>query len=141
MDLPPPSSRRSFLGAAATAFAALGLPSALAAENAAAAKASGNGKNNIKKAYIYAFHIGNIEAWSISDGWGTFGKCVSKKMWPPEQRPAMTKALTDLGERPDDVTLYINVLVLRKGKEVVIVDAGFGAYSKNVNWGLSLIHI
>ena len=82
-------------------------------------------KNNKKKAYIYAFHVGKIEAWSISDGWGTFGKCVSKKMWPPAQRPEMTKALTDLGERPDDVTLYINVLVLRLGKEVVLVDAGF----------------
>jgi glyoxylase-like metal-dependent hydrolase (beta-lactamase superfamily II) len=135
MDLPTSSSRRSFLGSAAAALAALSVPAALAAENAANAKATGSGKNNTKKAYIYAFHIGNIEAWSISDGWGTFGKGVSKKMWPPEQRPAMSKALADLGERPDDMTLYINVLVLRKGKEVVLVDAGFGAYYKNVNWG------
>lgn len=128
------SSRRTFLGAAAAAaaFAGLALPGSLAAQEA---PKNGSKKNNKKKAYIYAFHIGKIEAWSISDGWGTFGKCVSNKMWPPAQRPEMTKALKDLGERPDDVTLYINVLVLRLGKEVVIVDAGFGAYNKNANWG------
>jgi len=62
MDLPNSSSRRSFLGSAAAALAALSVPAALAAENAANAKATGSGKNNTKKAYIYAFHIGAIEA-------------------------------------------------------------------------------
>ena len=80
------------------------------------------------------FAIGKFEAWSISDGYGTFKNCVTKKMFPKSDTAAMTKALVDQGERPDDVTLYINILLLRKDKEVILVDAGFGPVERDT-WG------
>ncbi|NCQ36265.1 MBL fold metallo-hydrolase, partial [bacterium] len=80
------------------------------------------------------FRIGDFEAWSISHGYGTFKQGVTKKMWPPAEQAEMTKALVALGERPDDMTLYVNILLLRHGKEVIIVDAGFGPHT-NTNWG------
>ena len=55
-------------------------------------------------------------------------------MWPPAEQTEMSKALVALGERPDDMTLYVNILLLRHGKEVIIVDAGFGPHT-NTKWG------
>jgi len=52
-------SRRSFLGAAAAALAGFALPGSLTAQEA---PKTGSAKNNKKKAYIYAFHVGKIEA-------------------------------------------------------------------------------
>lgn len=125
------NSRRRFLGASAAAFAAFALPARLAAIEGAPADQA---KKVIPNGYIHKFTIGKFEAWSISDGFGTFKQGVTKKMWPPAERGEMTKALVALGERPDDMTLYINILLLRKDKEVILVDAGFGPH-KNTNWG------
>jgi len=131
----PDNSRRQFLGSLGAAFAALSLPAALSAAQAAT-DAAGNPipKKVISNPYIYKFSIGKFEAWSISDGFGTFKNCVTKKMFPKSDSAAMTKALVDQGERPDDVTLYVNILLLRKDKEVILVDAGFGPH-KNATWG------
>lgn len=131
----PENSRRRFLGGLGAALAALSLPASLPAAQAAT-DAAGNPipKKAIPNPYIHKFAIGKFEAWSISDGYGTFKNCVTKKMFPKSDTAAMTKALVDLGERPDDVTLYINILLLRKDKEVILVDAGFGPH-KNQNWG------
>ena len=131
----PENSRRQFLGSLGAALAAFSIPASLAAAQAAT-DASGNPipKKTISNPYIYKFSIGKFEAWSISDGYGTFKQGVTKKMWPPEQRAEMTKALVALGERPDDMTLYVNILLLRKDKEVILVDAGFGPH-KNATWG------
>jgi len=129
------NSRRGFLGGLGAAFATLSLPIQQAAAQAPN-DAAGNPipKKTISNPYIYRFSIGEFEAWSISDGYGTFKQGVTKKMWPPAERAEMTKALTALGERPDDMTLYVNILLLRKDKEVILVDAGFGPH-KNPNWG------
>lgn len=129
------STRRGFIGGLGAAFAGLGLATPLAARQAAT-DAAGNPipEKTIANPYIYRFSIGEFEAWSISDGYGTFTKGVSNKMWPPADRAGMTKALTDLGERPDDMTLYVNVLLLRKDKEVILVDAGFGPHQR-ATWG------
>lgn len=131
----PENSRRNFLGSLGAAFAALSLPAGLAAAQAAT-DAAGNPipKKVISNPYIYKFSIGKFEAWSISDGFGTFKQGVTKKMWPPAERAEMSKALTALGERPDDMTLYVNILLLRRDKEVILVDAGFGPH-KNATWG------
>ena len=133
--LPTENSRREFLGGLGAAFAALGLPSSLSAAQPAtdAAGVAIPGKT-ISNPYVYRFSIGEFEAWSISDGYGTFKQGVTKKMWPPDDRAKMSEALTALGERPDDMTLYVNILLLRKGKEVILVDAGFGPH-KNPTWG------
>ena len=128
-------SRRDFLGGVGAAFASLGFPASLAAAQAAT-DAGGNpipGKT-ISNPHVYRFSIGEFEAWSISDGYGTFKQGVTNRMWPPAERAEMSKALTALGERPDDMTLYVNILLLRKGKEVILVDAGFGPH-QNTNWG------
>jgi hypothetical protein len=123
----PENSRRHFLGSLGAAFAAPEPLAGLAAAQAAT-DAAGNPipKKVISNPYIYKFSIGKFEAWSISDGFGTFKQGVTKKMWPPAERAEMSKALTALGERPDDMTLYVNILLLRKDKEVILVDAGFG---------------
>jgi glyoxylase-like metal-dependent hydrolase (beta-lactamase superfamily II) len=129
------NTRRGFVGGLGAAFATLSLPIQQAAAQAAN-DAAGNPipKKTISNPYIYRFSIGEFEAWSISDGYGTFKQGVTNKMWPPAERGEMTKALTALGERPDDMTLYVNILLLRKDKEVILVDAGFGPH-KNPNWG------
>lgn len=125
-------SRRRFLGSLGSAVATLGIPASLNA----ATDVAGNliDKKTIKNPYIYEFRIGDFEAWSISDGYGTFKQGVTKMMWPQAEQARMTKALVALGERPDDMTLYVNILLLRRGKEVIIVDAGFGPHP-NTNWG------
>ena len=131
METPPPeNSRRHFLGSAFATLAALGLPSALAA----AAEPKALPPKKITDPNVYKFSVGKFEAWSISDGWGTFRQGVTKKMWPPADRPRMQEAMRAKGERPDDMTLYINILLLRRGKEVILVDAGFGPHP-NPTWG------
>ena len=131
----PANSRRQFLGALGTAFATMGLPASLNAAQAAT-DAAGNpiSKKTITNPYIYEFRIGKFEAWSISDGYGTFKEGVSNKMWPPADRAEMSEALVALGERPDDMTLYVNILLLRHDKEVILVDAGFGPHARTT-WG------
>jgi len=131
----PANSRRQFLGNLGAALAAFSIPASLAAAQAATdASGAPISKKTITNPYVYKFTIGKFEAWSISDGYGTFKQGVTKKMWPPAERAEMTKALVALGERPDDMTLYVNILLLRKDKEVILVDAGFGPH-KNQNWG------
>lgn len=127
----PDNTRRQFLGATFAALAGLSLPASLVAAEADAKPLS---KKTITDPYVYKFAIGKFEAWSISDGWGTFKQGVTKKMWPPAERPEMQEAMRAKGERPDDMTLYINILLLRRDKEVVLVDAGFGPHT-NTNWG------
>ena len=94
--------------------------------------------------FVYAFNIGAIEAWSISDGHMLFKDGV-KLMWPPDQRDVMAKNLQEHGERTDGLPLYINVLVLRHGDEVVLFDSGFGLRTNpNIGWlaeGLASIGI
>lgn len=128
-------SRRQFLGGLGTAFAAMGIPATL---NAAQPVDDGAGnpiaKKTIQNPYIYEFRVGEFEAWSISDGFDTFKEGVKNNMWPPAEQAEMSRALVALGERPNDMTLYINILLLRHGKEVIIVDAGFGPHN-NTNWG------
>jgi len=127
-------SRRSFLAGFGAAFATLGLSPALAAADAAKAAEKAMPRKKITDPYVYKFSIGKFEAWSISDGWGTFKEGVTKKMWPPAERTQMQEVMRSRGERPDDMTLYINILLLRKDKEVILVDAGFGNVERDT-WG------
>lgn len=141
----PVISRRHFLGASLTAFAAAALSpdKALAASVQSDTSSSFPPRKHLKP-YVYAFNIGAIEAWSISDGHMLFKEGV-QLMWPPEFRPAMSQNLFEHGERTDGFPLYINVLVLRHGREVVLFDGGFGLRNNpNVGWladGLASIGI
>jgi glyoxylase-like metal-dependent hydrolase (beta-lactamase superfamily II) len=84
---------------------------------------------------VYQFKIGDIEAWSISDGHSLMGKGNPLgMMWPEEDRPVMKTWMEEHNERMEGIPLYINILVIRRGKEVILFDAGFRP-GKNPNWG------
>lgn len=136
----PYPSRRQFIGSSLAALGAVSLPRPALAAAAAATPPP----KNLNNPYVYRFAIGGIEAWSISDGHMLFNDRVDK-MWPPDQREAMVRDLQAHGERVDGIPLYVNVLVLRKGREVVLCDAGFGLRTNpNIGWladGLASIGI
>lgn len=141
----PHPSRRQFIGSSLAALGAVSLPAmAAGASNAPAAAPAPLPAKNLNNPYVYRFKIGGIEAWSISDGHMLFNDRVDK-MWPPDQREAMVRDLKDHGERTDGIPLYVNVLVLRMGSEIVLCDSGFGVRSNpNIGWladGLASIGI
>ena len=116
--------RRAFLGGSLASLGGL----ALAGRGAAQAAAGG------RNPFVYHFRIGEIDAWSISDGYMTFRQPLGL-MWPEEGRGAMREWLESHREPVDRLTMYINVLVVRIGSEVVLFDAGFGARpSAELGW-------
>lgn len=137
-----PVSRRRFLGVSALGLAAL--PGARAATPSPESRPAAFPSKTPGKPYVYPFRIGSIEAWSISDGHALFNDRVDK-MHPPSERPRMVAELAAHGERSDGIPLYVNVLVLRRGREVVVCDAGFGQRpNPNLGWladGLASIGI
>jgi glyoxylase-like metal-dependent hydrolase (beta-lactamase superfamily II) len=115
-------SRRAFL---ATVPAALAASRAFAEGSPSPAPVAKPMKNSI----IYRFTIGDIEAFAISDGTLRFGS-PQVLMYPEDQREKMKEALIEEGEPTDCIPCYINTLVLRWGKEVVVIDPGFGGKSR-----------
>ena len=108
--------RRAFLGgvlAAAGGFA-LGKES----KPAPLAKAHNN-------PFVYQFKIGEFDAWSISDGYMLFRNPLDL-MWPREDRSQMRNWLENQGDKTDGLSMDVNILVVRIGRETVIFDAGFG---------------
>jgi glyoxylase-like metal-dependent hydrolase (beta-lactamase superfamily II) len=126
----PLTSRRQFLGTAA-AFTGIALGRTLAgAETKAPVPAPAKPRN----AFTYRFAIGDIEAWSISDGHMLFREGLNL-MWPEADRSAMREDLVSHGERTDALPLYVNILVVKLGNEIAIFDAGFGrGRNPDVGW-------
>ena len=124
----PVSSRRHFLGTTAAALAAASLPRIAIGADAKPASPARN-------AFTYRFAIGDIEAWSISDGHMLFKEGLNL-MWPDADRTAMREDLVQHGERLDALPLYVNILVTRIGNEIAIFDAGFGPRPNNreIGW-------
>jgi glyoxylase-like metal-dependent hydrolase (beta-lactamase superfamily II) len=119
--------RRAFLGSALTA--AGGVVAVRAQDSKIEVKPQRN-------PIVYHFKIGEFDAWSISDGGLYFNEGLDL-MWPQEERPAMNQWLAERGERTDRLPLYVNVLAVRIGTEVVIFDAGFGpGNNPNLGWAL-----
>ena len=116
-------TRRSFLRATATCVAA-GACSSLSAAQAKALPSDAQAPK-ARNPFTYRFSIGEIEAWSISDGHMLFREGLNL-MWPDTDRAAMREDLLAHGERTDGLPLYVNILVLKLGSEVAIFDAGFG---------------
>ncbi|MEN9537602.1 MAG: hypothetical protein RLZZ178_1599, partial [Verrucomicrobiota bacterium] len=131
MDSAPlPSSRREFLGSAAFMLAGLTATARLAAADAPKASPVKRPPNP----YVYKFNIGKIEAFSISDGHMLFRQGL-ELMWPESDRPTMKAALEFNRERLDALPLYVNIMGLRIGDEVALIDAGFGERHPNPNFG------
>lgn len=124
----PLPSRRHFLGQAAAAVAATALARPLHAADPAPVPAKP------RNAFAYRFGIGDLEAWSISDGHMLFREGLNL-MWPEGDRPAMREDLVAHGERTDALPLYVNILVVKLGNEVAIFDAGFGrGRNPDIGW-------
>lgn len=111
----PGFGRRAFLGGI---FAAAG-GTALGQETTPAAAAE-----PFRNPLVYHFKIGELDAWSISDGHALMRGSLGM-MWPEEDRPQMKQWMEERRERLDGLPLYINILVIRSGTEIVIFDAGF----------------
>ncbi len=122
-------TRRDMLRSLGLGSAAVGIGSVLSSPRLSAntAQSASPGSRN---PYIYAFTIGDLEAWSISDGFMIFGQGL-KMMYPESERPAMKTALEDIYEPTDVLPLYINVLVVRSDREVMLFDAGFGIVERS----------
>lgn len=95
--------------------------------------------------YLYQFKIGTAEAWTISDAYFPIKQGLAL-MWPVEDREKMAQALLTEGRDPAaGLPLYANILVVRKGEEVAIFDAGFGGQENDrMGWlksGLALAGI
>jgi glyoxylase-like metal-dependent hydrolase (beta-lactamase superfamily II) len=73
---------------------------------------------------VYHFKIGEVDAWSISDGHALMRGSLGM-MWPQEDRPQMQQWMEERRERLDGLPLYINILVIRSGREIIVFDAGF----------------
>ena len=121
------STRLHFLGTTTAALVAATLPRSFAASEATAKPPVA------RNAFSYRFAIGDIEAYSISDGSMLLREGLDL-MWPVEARPAMKADLVTRGERTDALPLYVNILVLKLGNEIAIFDGGFGP-GKNPNSG------
>jgi glyoxylase-like metal-dependent hydrolase (beta-lactamase superfamily II) len=115
-------ARRGFLGGLASVGACLGATST--SHGAPPAEAAPQNPTHPRNPNIYHFRIGDLEAWSISDGHLRFREGLDL-MWPAEERPRMRTFLESRGEPLDGLPLYINILLVRHGREVVLFDAGF----------------
>ncbi len=139
----PDTSRRQFLAASAAALGAATLPTALLAEEAASTRAiAPTSAAAPRNPFVYKFAIGEVEAWSISDGNMSLPDGL-KLMWPDGDREAMKDDMVAHGERTDLLPLYVNILLIKKGNEIAIFDGGFGpGRNPNSGWvGESLTQI
>ena len=125
----PNYSRRRFLTATGLTAGAAGL--GLLPGNLVGAEAVDDKARGLRNPWIYHFKIGDIDAWSISDGHMKFRQGL-KLMYPEAERGAMAELLKQQSEPLDYIPLYINVLVIKRGKEVAVFDAGFGG--KENSW-------
>ena len=134
MSTPLPLSRRRFLAAAATGTATALLTSAGHAADSPPPTAPR------RNAFVYRFAIGDLEAWSISDGHMLFKEGVNL-MWPEADRPAMRADLEARAERTDGLPLYVNILLVRVGRELAIFDGGFGrGKNPEIGWVAEALH-
>ena len=133
----PQASRRQFLATSAAA-----LPGSLHSAETKPASGSAARLAPTRNPFAYRFAIGDLEAWSISDGNMALREGLTL-MWPEGERAAMRDDMVAHGERTDLLPLYVNILVVRKGNEIALFDGGFGpGNDPNSGWvGESLASI
>lgn len=128
-------SRRQFLTASGLA-AATGIATSLVSTPSASAQNAKieNPLTDIRNPSVYHFKIGEIDAWSISDGYMKIGQGLSL-MYPESERENMAQALKEQSEPLDHIPLYVNILVIKVGDEIALFDAGMGGIEKhNRGW-------
>ena len=131
-------TRRQFLNIStlstiATTTGLISAPTLLAKETPPTKEKSSH-LTKLRNPWIYHFKIGNIDAWSISDGYMKIGKGLNL-MHPESERPNMAQTLKDHSEPLDHIPLYVNILVIKVGNQIALFDAGFGApEKKNRGW-------
>jgi len=130
----PLPSRRQFLGTAGATVAAALLPQTTWGAESKSPVVAPAVPTKPRNAFTYRFAIGEIEAWSISDGHMVFREGLNL-MWPDTERAKMREDLVAHGERTDGLPLYVNILVVKLGNEIAIFDAGFGrGRNAEVGW-------
>ncbi|MDQ8185170.1 MBL fold metallo-hydrolase [Pelagicoccus sp. SDUM812002] len=137
------SSRRDMLKALGLGAIALG-GSSLSQSTRLHAQSDRPEPNNVRNPWIYAFTIGDSEAWVISDGHFSFNQGLDM-MYPKNERDEMKRTLEENYEPTDTIPIYVNILVIRKDSEIVVFDAGFGSVDNpDMGWfreGLATIGI
>ena len=113
-------SRRNFLG-----LTGLGIVSELSSPLLAQNAPTKIKNIALRNPWIYHFKIGELDAWSISDGFMKIRQTLTL-MYPEADRTEMEQLLKNHSEPLDHIPLYINILVIKKGNEIALFDAGFG---------------
>lgn len=78
-----------------------------------------------EQAGYFRFKIGELEAVAINDG--GFGGPLDQAPWPGGDRAKLNADLAEAFLPPDRFGIPINVLLVRLGSELVLVDAGCGS--------------
>ena len=73
---------------------------------------------------FYRFRIGDFEALALNDG--GFGGPLDQSPWPSAPREALAATLTAAFLPADRFALPFNVLLVRMGSELVLIDSGAG---------------
>lgn len=122
---PSAVTRRDAMIVGAAALAAAATPSMARQQGGSAPKAASGGVGGKPTDPVgYRFNVGEIECISIPDG---SGKMPPKPLWAPEASEEQVKAALRDEFLPDDaLTVYFNILVVRAGKEIVLIDTGNG---------------
>jgi glyoxylase-like metal-dependent hydrolase (beta-lactamase superfamily II) len=125
IDLDAAVSRRRLLTLTAGAGAALALERLVAPSRALAAPVSRLASGAPFVPAILPFMIGDVQAYSISDG--TIVLPTIQPLIAPEGDPAAVAANLQAAYLPTDHAAFgVNILLLRLGSRLVLVDAGNG---------------
>jgi glyoxylase-like metal-dependent hydrolase (beta-lactamase superfamily II) len=74
----------------------------------------------------HAFHIGDIEAWTLADAQFVVPNDI--KTFGVDADPDAVAAVLKAADQPDDrITLAVDALLVREGKLVLLFDTGLGA--------------
>ena len=73
---------------------------------------------------FYRFKIGDFEALALNDGGASFPRTVG---WPASPAEEFAETLKSVGLPADTVNVPFNVLLVKMGAELVLVDAGCGS--------------
>lgn len=118
-------SRRDLLKIAGAGAVAAALPfgTSTAQASTASVGASTGSKTN---SAVYRFRVGDWEAISIAGGLWKVPAPQQPMFAPQASAESFAEALDSVGLTGDSFALFFNILLLRTGKETILIDAGYG---------------